>query len=238
MPLVDGLRIVTPCCANCLVNVDCAKDAWIVNPWPCHRLALEPDDTGINVAVRLEKKQLTEYVDETLQQAIADQQTVESDGKSVRSMADGVTFKDIPTHVDDRGMVVEMFDPRWQWHPDPLVFVYGFTVRPGMVKGWGLHKKHEDRYFILSGELEIVLYDIRPESPTYKQVSKVVLSESNRRLMNIPAYVWHSDHNVGAKDAVVVNFPTIPYDHAAPDKYRLPIDTDLIPYSFGDTKGW
>ena len=32
--------------------------------------------------------------------------------------------------------------------------------------------------------------------------------------------------------------PTRPYDHANPDKYRLPIDTPLIPYSFGDAKGW
>jgi dTDP-4-dehydrorhamnose 3,5-epimerase len=35
-----------------------------------------------------------------------------------------------------------------------------------------------------------------------------------------------------------VNFPTIPYDHADPDKYRLPIDTTLIPFSFGSAHGW
>jgi dTDP-4-dehydrorhamnose 3,5-epimerase len=175
---------------------------------------------------------------ETLRRAVADSQTVTADGTSIKRLAEGVTFHDVATHVDDRGSVVEMFDPRWGWHPDPLVFVYSFTIRPGMVKGWGLHERHEDRYFILQGELEIVLYDIRSDSPTYGEVSKVVLSEHNRRLMNIPAFVWHSDHNIGSKDAVVVNFPTIQYDHEKPDKLRLPIDTDLIPYSFGDAKGW
>jgi dTDP-4-dehydrorhamnose 3,5-epimerase len=36
----------------------------------------------------------------------------------------------------------------------------------------------------------------------------------------------------------VVNFPTRPYDHASPDKYRLPLDTDEIPYEFEDPRGW
>jgi dTDP-4-dehydrorhamnose 3,5-epimerase len=56
--------------------------------------------------------------------------------------------------------------------------------------------------------------------------------------MNVPKFVWHADHNVGSEEAVIVNFPTIQYDHASPDKYRLPIDTPLIPYSFGAAHGW
>jgi hypothetical protein len=51
-------------------------------------------------------------------------------------------------------------------------------------------------------------------------------------IVNVPINVWHADHNIGDRDAVVVNFPTTPYDHAAPDKWRLPIDTPLIPHAF------
>jgi dTDP-4-dehydrorhamnose 3,5-epimerase len=50
--------------------------------------------------------------------------------------------------------------------------------------------------------------------------------------------VWHADHNIGATDAVMMNFPTRPYNHETPDRYRLPIDTPLIPFSFGDARGW
>jgi len=57
-------------------------------------------------------------------------------------------------------------------------------------------------------------------------------------IVNIPTNVWHADRNIGTTDVLVVNFPTQPYDHAHPDKYRLPLDTDLIPYSFGDARGW
>ena len=66
---------------------------------------------------------------------------------------------------------------------------------------------------------------------------RIVLSAHHRCLVNIPKDVWHADHNIGSTDAVVINFPTVPYNHANPDKYRLPIDTDLIPHSFGNATG-
>jgi len=166
-----------------------------------------------------------------------DRQTVNSAGESLQRLPAGVGLRDVPIQIDERGSVREMFDVRWNWSPDPIVFVYVFTVRPGMIKGWGMHKLHEDRYFVLAGEVEVVLYDERPESPTLGLVSKIVLSEYQGRLMNIPAGVWHADRNIGSKDVMVVNFPTIPYDHANPDKYRLPLNTDRIPHKFDQPRG-
>ena len=64
-----------------------------------------------------------------------------------------------------------------------------------------------------------------------------MLSEHRRRLLNIPAGIWHADRCIGSKDAVAINFPTQPYDHENPDKYRLPLDTDAIPYRFADPQG-
>lgn len=169
---------------------------------------------------------------------VKDRQTVTAEGKSTKLLIHGVKFKELATHVDDRGYVCEMYDSRWDWHPDPLVFSYVFTIRPGLVKGWGLHKKHEDRYFILFGRVKIVLYDSRPDSPTKGMVSEIYLSEYNRRIMNIPIGVWHADENVGETEAVIVNYPTICYDHKDPDKYRLPLNTKEIPYQFPGKTGW
>ncbi|HEY5884454.1 MAG TPA: dTDP-4-dehydrorhamnose 3,5-epimerase family protein [Pyrinomonadaceae bacterium] len=169
---------------------------------------------------------------------VQDTQTVTPDGESIQKLPEGVTFHDLTTHVDERGSVVELYDPRWAWHSDPLVFSYCFTIRPGMIKGWGVHRKHEDRYCILMGEMEVVMYDERPHSSTFGLVSKVVLSEYRRRLMNIPIGVWHADRNLGQKDVVVINFPTIQYDHADPDKHRLPLNNDTIPYKFDNPRGW
>jgi dTDP-4-dehydrorhamnose 3,5-epimerase len=165
--------------------------------------------------------------------------SVTAAGESVAQLPAGVTFRPAVTHFDDRGSVCELFDPRWNWHPGPLVFTYMFTLRPGKVKGWGMHKLHEDRYFVLFGELEVVMYDAREDSPTRGLVAKVMLTEWNRRLMSIPTGVWHANHTPGSKDAVTINFPTKPYDHDSPDKYRLPLDTDQIPYKFPPgVTGW
>jgi len=175
--------------------------------------------------------------DELLSAAKRDGETVTPAGKPVKKLTEGVKIRDATTISDERGTVVELFDPRWNWHPDPLVFVYSFTLRPNIVKGWNLHKLHEDRYFLLQGEMMLVLYDLRPGSPTFGEICQITLSERHRRLVNVPKNVWHADHNIGTNDVVVVNFPTIPYDHKSPDKYRLPLDTPLIPYSFSDARG-
>jgi dTDP-4-dehydrorhamnose 3,5-epimerase len=165
-----------------------------------------------------------------------DHQTVTADGAQLGRLPDGTVLRDLVTHVDERGTVCELYDLRWGANPDPLVFAYLFTIRPGHAKGWGLHRAHEDRYAFLSGELELALYDAREDSPTAGLESRLFLTTFARRLVTIPRGVWHAERNIGDVDVQVVNFPTIPYDHADPDKYRLPLDTDELPVVLG--AGW
>lgn len=167
-----------------------------------------------------------------------DTQTVTPSGERTDPLPEGMQVRDLVTHVDDRGTVCELYDPRWGFHSDPMVFAYMFTIRPGMAKGWGIHREHEDRYAFLSGELELVFYDERPDVSTSGQESRLVLSGYRRLLLSIPAGVWHAERNIGSEDVVVVNFPTIPYDHTNPDKYRLPLDTDELPVDLDGWRGW
>lgn len=179
-----------------------------------------------------------DLLDKTLAVAVRDVATVSAEGVPLTRLTHGVTVRRLITHSDFRGSVTELFDPRWREYSDPLLFSYTFTIRPGMAKGWNLHRSHQDRYALLQGEMDLILFDPRPDSPTCGAVCRIVLSEYNRCLVNIPENVWHTDYNIGTRDAVVVNFPTAVYDHAAPDKWRLPLDTPLIPYRFpAGTKG-
>src|SRR6476660_4512784 len=89
---------------------------------------------------------------------------------AISTLIAGVSIRDVPTHIDERGSVVEIYDTRWRWHPAPIVVAHCFTIRPGFAKGWGLHKTHENRYFILQGDMDLVLYDPRPDSSTCGQV--------------------------------------------------------------------
>jgi dTDP-4-dehydrorhamnose 3,5-epimerase len=175
---------------------------------------------------------------QTLAAASRDRQSVSAEGEQLLPPIEGVSIRRAPTHIDERGSVVEIYDARWNWHKDPVVFAHCFTIRPGYVKGWGLHMHHEDRYFILLGEVEVVLFDPRADSSTYGQIRKITMSHFDRKLINIPSSVWHASINIGDCDVVALDLPTAPYDHRNPDKYRLPIDTPLIPHSFGTAKGW
>jgi dTDP-4-dehydrorhamnose 3,5-epimerase len=112
------------------------------------------------------------------------------------------------------------------------------TVRPRQIKGWIVHQIQDDRLFVAFGALKIVLYDARLDSPTYRMITENVLTERNRGSIRIPRGVFHAVQNIGDVDAVYVNCPTHPYNHADPDKFRLPPDTDEIPYSFEQRLGW
>lgn len=166
-------------------------------------------------------------------------QTVSAVGGRTEALPHGVAVRELRTHADERGTVCELYDLRWGVQADPMVFAYLCTIRPGLAKGWGVHREHHDRYAFLSGELELALYDEGEDSPTSGLATTLVLSELHRQLLTIPPGVWHAERNIGQTDAVFVNFPTIPYDHASPDKYRLPLDTDELPVTITrDWRGW
>jgi len=169
---------------------------------------------------------------------VKDDQTVTPDGKSVKPLISGVVIKRIPPQEDERGEVNEIYNPAWGIMPDPLVYVYQASLRPRKVKGWVLHRLQDDRLFVSLGTLRIALYDARSDSPTHRMLNVFTISERNRALLLIPRGVFHAIQNVGDGEALFINMPTRPYDHADPDKYRLPLKNDLIPFDFEDEPGW
>jgi len=161
-----------------------------------------------------------------------DRQTVDAEGRSVADLIAGVVVKPLTTIPDHRGTVCEIYRPERGIHPDPLVFVYQFTIRPGQIKAWQMHRKQDDRLFLSAGTVRVVLYDDRADSPTAGMLNELFFGDHNRALFVIPAGVYHAIQNVDTWETVLVNMPTRPYDHADPDKYRLPLANDLIPYTW------
>lgn len=166
-----------------------------------------------------------------------DIQTVTRQGECVAPLIEGLLIQPAVTQSDDRGTLCEILDPTRCVHPAPLVYVYQFTIRPGKVKGWNLHRLHDDRIFISQGTVKVVLYDTRIESTTYKMVNEIYRSEHHRSLMVIPAHVFHAHQNVGSTDAMLVSMPTRAYNHEDPDVWRLPVNNDVVPYRFEERIG-
>ena len=149
-----------------------------------------------------------------------------------REAIDGVQAVRLEPHVDHRGSLFEIvnFDhPFWQ---EPVVYAYAIMIRPGRIKGWGMHKLQTDRYLIVNGSVRVALFDGRTESATHGLVDVRQLTGEAPSLLAIPPGVWHADQNWGEEDALLVNFPTRPYDHAAPDKYRLDPHSGEIPFDW------
>jgi dTDP-4-dehydrorhamnose 3,5-epimerase len=163
---------------------------------------------------------------------VRDVPSVDAAGQLLPAGIEGVVHARLAPLVDHRGSLVEVVNFEHPFWDEPVVYSYCFTIRPGRIKGWGMHKLQADRYFIASGNIRVVLYDGREDSGSFGQVAQFHFADATPGLLRIPPGVWHADQNWGERDAVVVNFPTRPYDRADPDKYRLDPQTDLIPFDW------
>lgn len=167
---------------------------------------------------------------------VKDEPTVTPEGDSLQRRIEGVKVRYQRPIEDARGEVTEVYSESWGLHEDPLVYVYQVSVRPGMIKGWVVHERQDDRIFHILGTVRWVLYDDREGSPTKGLINEFVFSEKNRAVLITPRGVYHAVQNIGTIDAVFVNMPTRAYEHGDPDKFRLPLKNSLIPFTFDDPR--
>ena len=165
-------------------------------------------------------------------EAPADVPTVDAAGRRLTTGIHGVVYAPAVSHVDHRGSLTEAVnfdDPFWD---EPVVHSYCVTIRPGRIKGWGMHREQADRYFHVLGDMRVVLYDGRARSPTHGTFSEFHLTGATRARLLIPPGVWHADQNYGDTEAAFVNFPTRAFDHGRPDKHRIDPASGEIPFDF------
>ena len=146
-------------------------------------------------------------------------------------MISGVKIKPLKAHIDDRGRVMEIL------RSDDSLFerfgqVYITTVNPGVVKAWHYHRKQTDHFACLQGTAKVVLYDGRDGSKTRGEVNEFFMGERKQFVLRIPPLVMHGFKAIGNEPAFIINCPTELFDYAEPDEYRLPWESDAIPYDW------
>jgi dTDP-4-dehydrorhamnose 3,5-epimerase len=146
-------------------------------------------------------------------------------------MIKDVIIKKLQGHADERGCLTEIL------RCDDDVFkrfgqIYVSLNYPGVIRAWHYHKKQDDFWAVLKGMVKVVLYDAREDSPTHGEVQEVFLGEQNMSLLIIPIGVMHGYKTIGTEPSLLVNMPTEPYIASEPDEYRLPYNTDEIPYDW------
>jgi dTDP-4-dehydrorhamnose 3,5-epimerase len=145
---------------------------------------------------------------------------------------EGVKVRELRLIPDERGYLMEILRSDWDVY-ERFGQVYVTAAYPGVVKGWHYHKLQTDHFACIQGMSKVVLYDRREGSPTHGEVNEFFIGDKNPRLIKIPPYVVHGFKGIGERVALIVNVPTELYDYDEPDEYRLPYDTDEIPYDWG-----
>src|SRR5829696_4694164 len=95
-----------------------------------------------------------------------DQPTVTRDGEARPTPIHGVIVERTGMHADARGALVPFMDARELFWSEPVVYAYCFSIRPGRIKGCGMHEHQTDRYFVPFGHVRVALFDGRDGSPT------------------------------------------------------------------------
>ena len=146
-------------------------------------------------------------------------------------MIQGVEIKQLARHADERGFLMELL------RSDDAIFTkfgqcYVSMNYPGVIRAWHWHKKQDDFFVVMKGMIKVGLYDMREGSPTRGEVGEFYLGDNNNIMLKIPVGVVHGYKTVGTEPSLLINFPSEVYNPQEPDEYRLPWDTDQIPFDW------
>lgn len=172
-----------------------------------------------------------------IQSARKDGPQVTSEWNKLQPAIDGVVMREVLHVPRDHGVITEMYRPEWDPTGLPIVHIYQSRLFPGAIGAWSCHAKTVDRLFVNQGHLKLVLYDGREESPTHGRVMELHVGDARPAFLILPIGIWHGLQNLGSTDALLLNFPSRPYDYDDPDHYRLPYDSPEIPYAWVPNTG-
>jgi dTDP-4-dehydrorhamnose 3,5-epimerase len=145
-------------------------------------------------------------------------------------MIEGVEFRELTTHTDERGFFREVLRAS-----DPI-FAEGFAQwshtmsYTGVAKGWHVHQKQVDWWYLALGVIKVALHDTRPDSPTHGQLMEFIMGEQyGPRVIKIPPGVAHGYRVL---DGPVHLFYIVSEEYDGTDEGRIPHDDPGIGYDW------
>src|SRR3989339_1472690 len=111
-------------------------------------------------------------------------------------MIEGVKIKQIKRFSDDRGFFQEIVKKGKETFQEVKQTSYTETY-PGVIKAFHWHKKQWDVWFVVRGMAQVVLHDMRDDSPTKGETQVICAGEDNPVLIAIPPFVAHGYRVLG-----------------------------------------
>lgn len=147
---------------------------------------------------------------------------------------DGVVVKKLNKIPDERGSIMHMLKKE-DAEFNNFGEIYFSTIYPGVIKGWHIHKEMELNYTVVSGNIKLVLYDERENSPTKGNLLEIFMGDNNYILVKIPKMIWNGFKGIGMQETIVANCASL--SHRPDEIERLNPFTDKIPYDWGVVNG-
>lgn len=139
-----------------------------------------------------------------------------------KSGIEGVKIRELPTHTDERGWLIELFRRDQLEDEHRPVMAYISMTKPGITRGPHEHKEQTDIIcFAGPSCFKLHMWDNRPDSATYGSQFSLEAGEHKRLAVIIPAGVVHAYKNIGDREGLVINAPNRLY--AGPGK-NGPVD--------------
>jgi dTDP-4-dehydrorhamnose 3,5-epimerase len=161
-----------------------------------------------------------------------DERSIASDWEPLRELIEGVKVKEMKNVPKENGFLTEIFRADWALDAGEVKQVFQVNLLPGSISAWHAHQFATDRLFASQGLLKVVLFDARANSPTHKLINEFRLSLARPTLIIVPPGVWHGVQNISTEQSYLINLVDRAYAYDDPDHWRLPFDTQQIPYSF------
>ena len=108
--------------------------------------------------------------------------------------------------------------------------IYFSCAYPGAVKAWHFHEQMTLNYAVPHGNIKLVLYDDRPDSPTNGTIQEIFLGPDNYCLVIMPSKIWTGFKVIGTDTAIIANCATQP--HESDEIKRLDSNTPYIRYDW------
>ena len=146
-------------------------------------------------------------------------------------MIDGVLTKPLRIHCDDRGFLTELCKEGEPTYRQIKQTTYT-EAHPGVIKAFHWHKKQFDIWFFTRGWAQVVLHDLREDSPTKGETNVFYMGEKNPLLVLIPPGVAHGYRVLGGETAGLLYHTSEAYDPKAPDEERIDYDDPMIGFDW------
>ena len=147
---------------------------------------------------------------------------------------DGVGFKVLDKHEDDRGHLMELLrcdDPQYTKFGQ----AYTSLSKPGVIRRWHYHARNHEYFSCILGNVLLALADLRTEEGKSRGVRGFMLGEDSPLLVGVPPGVAHGIAVLGTSPAILVDFDSEPYNPAAPD--MVPVEPPIeVPQSLEEIR--